>query len=316
MLWLWMMACEPDGGPPPCEGETDGAIQLPDDDGPHGELVETWTWTGHLQDEDGARVGYSLAFTWRGGTLDVAASVSDLAGEQFHHQTDAVSWSGSTDGTIALAVGDQSATGADGLDTLVLSVPGYTLDLVLEGAKPAAIHHGDGHTTYAVGGEAWSYSRTRMLTTGTLGDGPESREVTGLSWFDHEWGDLTAVAEAGVERFSLTLDDGFEILLIDVLDGTEGVSGGSWVDPGCGVVEVATSAARITPIDTWTSQWTGCTYPQTWTVQLLDDLYTVTPEFADQEVGGGTDVGHWQGVATVVGPITGRAAVSLTGYCD
>ncbi len=322
MLWLWTLACAPDTGPPPCTADEGGLVSLPADDGAHVDDQEHWTWSGHVQDDQGAWYGYRVSFdaSWDDGVrrLAVTTHITDEDGESYHYDSaDGDAGALDTVDGFSLALDPARADGGGGLDVLTLSAGPYTLTLQLEEAKPPVLHHGDGHTTYDVGGEAWYYSRTRMLTTGTLARGSESHEVTGRSWFDHRWGSLAASDQIGWDWFTLSLDDGFEYMLFQVrADDATGLTAGSWVDPGCGVVDVAAQAVAITPLDSWTSPWSGCTYPQGWAVQILNELYTLTPLLTDQESGGGGDASAWHGAATVVGPITGRATVGLTGYCD
>lgn len=322
MPWLLLLACAPVDGPPPCESDETGVISLPADDAPHSDPDEEWAWSGHVEDEDGAWYGYSLR--WRVSrdgvqeTTSVQASVTNVEGQTYHYETDTASEDIATGGEgFQLALGSATAHGGDGTDALTLTAGPYTLTLSLEEAKPAAVHHGDGHTSFEVGGETTAYSRTRMLTTGTVRQADNTRSLTGISWFDHQWGDLASVDAAGSDQFALSLADGFEYQLLLVHDdGEPTLTAGSWIDPGCAAIDIDESAVAVTALDTWTSPWSGCTYPQGWTVQILDKLYTLDAELPDQEIVGAGDSSSWQGVATVVGPITGRAAVRLSGYCD
>lgn len=321
MSWFLLLACVPDDGPTPCEPDAAGQVQLPADDAVHDEETEWWYWTGHLSDDDGARYGYELVFFLFGagdtrGSL-VNAAITDIDGQSFRYDAD---WeflapSRPTDG-FAFDQGPGSATGGDGTDTLRLSAGPATLELELESLKPPALHHGDGYTDYAAGGYSWYYSRSRMGATGTLSDSRGTRPVTGTSWFDHQWGQLQDAADVGWDWFALTLDNGEEYMLFQIRDGDDaGLTGGTWMDPGCGVVDISQGAVAITSLGSWTSPWSGCTYPMGWTIQILNELYTVTPVLEDQELVAEADETYWEGAATVVGPITGRAYVELTGYC-
>ncbi len=321
MWMLGLIACAPEEVSPACEPPDDAQITLPADDTVHDEAIEWWYWTGHLRDDDGAAFGFQLTFFLFGasetrGAL-VNTAVTDVEGEAFHYDAD---WqflepTRLEDG-FSFDQGPGRATGGDGSDTLGLDAGPYSLDLDLAALKPPVLHHGDGYTDYDAGGHTWYASRTRMGVTGSLDDGHGDREVTGTAWFDHQWGDLQPIAEAGWDWFALTLDDGREIMLFSVRDGSEAsLVGGTWADPGCGSLDIAADAVDITPLGSWTSPWTGCTYPMGWTVQVLDEVFIVTPVMEDQELVAEGEESYWEGAATVVGPMTGRAYVELTGYC-
>ena len=61
---------------------------------------------------------------------------------------------------------------------------------------------------------------------------------------------------------------------------------------------------------------TGCTYPTTWTIQILDEVYGVDASLDAQEVLLPDGSATWQGLATITGPVGGRATVRRQGYCD
>ncbi len=322
MLWLWMLACNPVENPLPCESEGQDRITLPADDAVHQEDTEWWTWSGHLSDENGSWYGFQLGFflfgTGQTRSVRANAAVTDIDGQAFHHDSGQDSQEPTlTDNGFDFALGSVTALGGDGLDSLSLEAGPTTLDLDLESLKPPVFHHGDGYLEPSAGGYAYHYSRTRMSTTGTLRTSNGSQTVSGHAWFDHQWGDLQPLATSGWDWFALTLEDGREFMLFTVHDGEDTESsGGTWVDPGCGVLEISPEAVHIRSLGTWTSPRSGCTYPMGWSIQVLDEIYTLTPVLEDQELVTEDDQASWKGAATVVGPITGRAIIELTGYCN
>jgi predicted secreted hydrolase len=318
MLWLWLVACNPIETPAACESDDAGLISLPTDDGPHDAITERWSWTGHLQDEDAGQFSFQLAFSETGQTLLVQAAVTDINGQTFHYEVEQDDPENDLERNgYAFDRSLGTIDGEEGNDTLHLETGPYTLDLGLTPYKPPAIHHGDGYADYRAGGFAYYYSRSRMETTGTLRDRSGSRTVTGRSWFDHSWGDDRSISEIGWDWFALSLDDGREYMLFNVRDGEEqGLTAGSWMDPGCGVLDIGAEFVQITALGTWKSPWSDCTYPSGWVIQILDELYTVTPTIEDQEFAPSGIAPTWEGSATVVGPMTGRASIALTGYCQ
>ena len=80
---------------------------------------------------------------------------------------------------------------------------------------------------------------------------------------DHQWGDFE-IDPAGWDWFSLHLDDGTELMLATVRGDEIVKSGlGTFVDTDGAATAVT---AEVTPLDQWTSEATGGTYPIGWTV--------------------------------------------------
>jgi predicted secreted hydrolase len=169
-------------------------------------------------------------------------------------------------------------------------------------------------------------SFTRLATTGriTLPDrGPI--EVSGESWFDHEWSTSALGAGAvGWDWFSLQLGDGQELMYFQIRrdDGSlEPVSGGTLVASDGSVRRLAAADVRIDVLSEWRSPASGSTYPSTWRVRVpaAEIDLRVEPWIADQEM----DVSfvYWEGAVRLAGSSQGRAVegvgyVELTGYAS
>ena len=74
------------------------------------------------------------------------------------------------------------------------------------------LHHDTGLVDLGIAGKTYYYSRTDLETSGTVSVSGDSLPVTGVSWFDHQWGDFTT-AEIGWDWVSLNLDDGSDIMV-------------------------------------------------------------------------------------------------------
>jgi len=188
--------------------------------------------------------------------------------------------------------------------------------VTLDAAKPAVLQHGDGYTDYDFGGNTYYYSRERMTASGTIaiGTGP-AVPVTGVGWFDHQYGDLDTAIDTGWDWFALQLDDQREIMLFIVrTEGEVTFVGGSITDAACMTTEIGPDDFEVTALGSWTRADQTCTYPAGWSVRVFDLDLTVTPVLADQELNTAL-IDYWEGAATVTGEATGRAYVELTGYC-
>jgi predicted secreted hydrolase len=207
----------------------------------------------------------------------------------------------------------QTAKGGGGHDTLHGEAGGWTFDLGLEALKAPVLQNGDGYTDYTFGGYTYYYSRERMAATGTLSDGTTSYPVSGIGWFDHQWGDITKAVTKGWDWFALQLDDQREMMLFIVRDSSAPILvGGSYTDAQC--LTTSVTDAKVTALGQWKSPRTGCTYPSGWTVEAAGMTFTVLPTIADQEVSSATPK-YWEGACLVSGDANGRAYVELNGYC-
>jgi predicted secreted hydrolase len=307
-----------DDAPSACREVPPGKVALPADDGAHPQPVEWWYWTGHLKADDGRWFGFEEVF-FRGKFKGIPSkmahlAVTDVSAGAFHHGAvtglgDLVAPAGGFD----LALGGLGAIGGGGHDHLHGKVDGYELDLDLRALKAPVLQHGTGYTDYPFGGNTYYYSRERMAAAGTLLVDGARRKVSGTAWFDHQYGDLFKTAQIGWDWYAIQLDDHREIMLFVVRDPAGPVLvGGSLSGPGCEQTELR--GYQITPLGTWVSPHTGCSYPMGWRVEVAGTTLELTPVLQDQELFTTHPI-YWEGAATVSGGATGRAYVELTGYC-
>ncbi len=341
-------------------------VVLPRDDGPHERLTEWWYYTGHLTDEQGGAWGFEyVIFRAERGDFPVTwashIALTDETNRTFTYAqrsaigplADRSPRDGSGDPTgfdLAIAgldVGGApgslappwSMVGGGGSDRIAASVgsaeqttsataPAKDLafDLQLTTDRPVALHDRDGWIDFGPAGGSYYYSRTRMQATGTLTYGDRDLQVTGIAWFDHQWGDFIAVGGGGWDWFAVNLDDGTDLTVSVVRDAAQRrvLSYATVVDPDGGTrhVDAAAIVLRETG-QTWTSTRSGATYPAGWSIEIAsEDLsLQLTPTVPDQELDtrATTGVIYWEGSQRVTGtragvPISGRGYVELTGY--
>lgn len=304
-----------------CDAKLTGRVSLPADDAVHTkEPMEWWYWTGHLQAEDGRWFGFEQVF-FRLKILGapghmVHSAITDISGNKFHHFVN------SGPGELPVKafgydfdIAGHTAIGSDGLDKIHSQGEGYSFDLELSSNKRPTYHHGDGYTDYSVGGYTYYYSRERMSTKGVLTLDGSKIPVTGTAWFDHQYGDILKLVTAGWDWFALQLDDGREIMLFIVhKNGQQEVIGASLTDADCVTTEVPPEELKVTPLGSWKSPHTNCTYPAGWDVNVKGMSFQVKPLVDDQEIPNSTPI-YWEGASSVTGSAPGRAYVELTGYC-
>jgi predicted secreted hydrolase len=357
-------------------------ITFPRDDGPHDRLTEWWYYTGHLRAEDGRTFGFeAVVFRAERGSVPVAwaahLALTDEAGSRFYYaqrseigpQVDQSPRDAAgtptgfdlgvaglnpaliTAGTPAVATPWRLA-GSNGTDAIQAALApeeaaaagsAFGLDLSLHALKPPALHQGNGFIDFGPAGSSYYYSRTRLALTGVVTLRGEPIKVTGIAWFDHQWGDFVSVGAGGWDWFAINLDDGTDITLSIVRDATSNplLEYGTLVRPSGEVVNLVsgTDFGVETSFGTWESPHTGVNYPSGWGVVLNGgalisppltsdadpEFLNLEPTVADQELDtrATTGVAYWEGSQLVTGgaggdqgqdTLLGRAYVEITRY--
>lgn len=324
---------------------------FPADQGPHPEYAtEWWYYTGNLTGADGVQYGYQLTFFRSAVSPFLEERPSDLATNQIYMAHFAITDGGARvhrsfdrfsrgAGELAGATGDpryevwledwqatEIEPGVQHLRAQVDSADGpIALDLTLTETR-APILHGDAGLSQKgpeSGNASYYYSLVGLTTTGTLTLGDRTADVTGLSWFDHEFGTSALSGDAvGWDWFSLQLDNGAILMFAQIRSQTgasQTIFEGTLVAPDGSQRSISPADFTLTPTGQWTSPRSGATYPSGWTVtfpELAIDL-TLAPLIPDQEM----DVAftYWEGAVSATGtydgaPVAGRGYVELTGY--
>ena len=228
--------------------ETTGIV-LPADDAVRSDVpVQWWYWTGHLEARDGRRFGFEQCFfvidaaaDFFGSALDdeflrdalsrdvegfqvAHCALTDVAGQTFHSRVDYVlgmprPCDNGFDLRTKWPVADKViASGGDGSDRLHGDVGGCVFDLELVNSPdhPPVLHYGGQRHDFAFGGFVYYYSRPHMIATGTVSIDGETLEVSGVAWFDREFGVLGQLAKQSWQWFAIELDDGRQIMVADI----------------------------------------------------------------------------------------------------
>jgi predicted secreted hydrolase len=325
LLLTLLLACSPDSEMDSadealCPEAPEPTLTLPADDAMHTEDVEWWYWTGHLSDESGREYGFEhvvFVFQVAGAYLATSAhlALTDIEAQEFRYEVEYLHGElpEVLTESFVLEVEDSSAIGADGSDTLQASFSDVSWNLDLEAQGVPMLQHGDGYHDYDAGGYTWYYSRPRIDITGELSIDGDNQAVSGEGWFDHQWGALTDISNAGWDWFAMQLEDGREIMLF-LTSGTDELVGGSIRDGDC-VTEIDPSTLVVSGTEEWTSEATGCSYPQRWELQVEGESFVLESVLEDQEVANSYNT-YWEGAARVSGSGTGKAYIELAGRCD
>ena len=340
-------------------------VVLPRDDGPHDRLTEWWYYTGHLTAADGRRFGFEavvfraergavpaawashLALTDESGERFVYAQRSEIGRQVDRSPRDAARVPTGFDLQVAghnqelVAAGAPvfavpwRLAGSDGTDRIEASLSAeeaaaagasFGLALDLRPLKQAVLHDEDGFVDFGPAGTSYYYSRTRLAAEGELELDGERLQVTGIAWFDHQWGDFVSVGGGGWDWFAINLDDGTDVTISVVRDeaGLRVLGYGTVVDADGGVRHLDDDDFELTAQSQWQSPHTGRVWPSQWTIAIGDLFVSLRPTLLDQELDtrATTGVVYWEGsqVVTAARPLVsdeqigGEAYVEITRY--
>jgi predicted secreted hydrolase len=136
----------------------------------------------------------------------------------------------------------------------------------------------DGYTYY--------YSHPALTTTGSISIGDTAFDITGDTWFDHQWGNFKQCTLAW-NWFSLRLDDGRYIMLFQFLDDDGSplpdLLGASLLDADGRVsFWVGADDVRLTPTRFWTHPEQGAIFALEWIIETPVGTFAVEPVFDNQ----------------------------------
>lgn len=309
--------------PYPAQAYQAKLVKLPADDAPHDLQTEWWYYNGHLETDDGQYFSFHYVVFLDNGLLTLTAvhvSVTDhQTGRRYTDQlrTGGNPSRGSVNG-FNFNFADWEMSGSGGYDVLKIKSTDFMFDLNLTEGKPATFHGGTGLLDFGKAGTSYYYSRTRMPTKGIIKVNGQQFAVSGVSWFDHQWGDFRAT-QLSWSWFSLQLDDGSDIMLYELLDaeGKTLLNSGTLIKNDA-IINLTDSDFSTESLSTWTSQDTLIIYPMGWRVSILRHAIDVTliPEHQESEFDGRmtTHNAYWEGAVNVRGARPGKGFVELGGY--
>ena len=303
-------------------------ILLPEDEGAHDAGIEWWYFNGHLADESAA--GYSFHFVTfqtrpNGGAAGQLLQLSwsdHTKGLYLTSEQAGFSVVPPTPGQFDIQVSNWRMSGDGNEYSLAFRTGVYFLELNATSIKPPALHPKTGLVNLGPAGDTFYYSRTRLDLSGTLTLDGEFRKVKGTAWMDHQWGEFSD-QQVGWDWMSLQLDDGSELMAVQVRNGVGQRPFATYVSQDGTVRHLEESDIKLKPTGAWASPATGTVYPMGWKFDIdpLGLRLSLTPvqekaEFPASRFG---PPAYWEGAVSVQGtlgstPITGRGFVELVGY--
>jgi predicted secreted hydrolase len=307
--------------------------------------TEWWYYTGHLRTADGEEYGYQLTFfqrridegnlfsgpsQWAPQHLYMAHfAISD---KQRKHLTFAekinrphLGIAGADEERMRVWNDDWRAEGLGPYHHLQAAMDEFAINLILVPEKDPVVHGIDGVSQKggSKGNASHYYSFTRLRTDGVLRMRGVAKEVTGMSWMDHEFGSSQlGPTQVGWDWFSVQLDNRTELMvyLLRHADGRiDPHSSGTLVHPDGQAEHLRQEMIEVVALGQWTSPRSGATYPQGWEVRVPQAGLSLrlAPAFPDQELDtkSSTRVVYWEGKVRAEGSHAGQSVVGA-GYVE
>ena len=251
-------------------------VVLPADHGAHpGFGVEWWYTAGTVADRHGRDFFWFATFYSASGFELARVNVVDLRADRIVLSKEYVAPGAPAAGSTALGVGGftlgYQASGSLGSWAVDAPVPGSgELRLTLTPERPYVLNGPNGIVTEGMGVDSAYYSDQRLAAKGTLALGTRQSTVRGLGWFDHQWVNFGANANAWHWNwFGCQLHDGTDMMLYQFITpaGTPTGVQGSTVDTHGAVTHPQTFT--ITPLTpTITPAGATGTYPLRWSLDV------------------------------------------------
>jgi predicted secreted hydrolase len=322
---------------------------FPRDHGAHPNFKsEWWYFTGNLKEKGTGRpFGYQLTIFRQGVQIHPAQknskwavrdfyfghfTISDIEKNEFHVaekvSRGALDEADADTDRMDVNLGKWDIVQVEELDNvirLVANAPDMELALEAHPSKPPALEgiNGLSQKSSGAGNASYYYSFPRLDTNGGLTLAGKTYDVSGLSWFDHEFSTSSlGPDEVGWDWFCIQLGNNEDIMLYALRDKSGAIdpaSEGTWIKADGTTERLMPGSFTIAKQGTWKSPHSGATYPAGWHVTIPGhraDL-TVTPAMADQELNLSKmgKLAYWEGACTITGHI-GDADVKGVGYTE
>jgi predicted secreted hydrolase len=329
----------PPASPVPSSPADPLPVVFPRDDGPHSRLTEWWYYTGHLATAAGRRFGFEavifraersavpvawashLALTDEQGNVFRYAQRSEVGPQVDRSPRDATGTPTGFDlqvaglspaliaaGSAPFADAPWQLSGAGGTDHIEAALTAdeaaaadaqFGIELDLREQKAPALHDEDGFVDFGPAGSSYYYSRTRMAAEGAITLDGQTLPVTGIAWFDHQWGDFVSVGGGGWDWFAINLEDGTDITVSSVLDADRNpiLAYGTLVDADGTIHHLPADEISVYPGEPWRSAKTGYTWRPGGSLGARDLNISLVPTVQDQELDtrATTGVVYWEG---------------------
>jgi len=319
-------------------------FRFPRDHGEHPDYRnEWWYFTGNLESASGHRFGYQVTFfrfslqpppedrppsAWAGNPVWMAhVALTDATAKEHRAEERLIrsgpGLAGAETEPLRIWLQDwQLQAGDAGYPwQLKIDAAGFALQLELQPTVGVVLQgdRGLSRKSAQAGNASYYYSLPRMQSSGTITVDGETHRVSGLSWFDREWGtSALAPDQAGWDWFSLQLGSGENLMFYNLRHKSgesDRYSAGSLVGTDGVKQPLGLEDVELTPLDWWEGP-NGNRYPVAWSLRLKRQQRTLIVRAVLPEQEMDLSVRYWEGAVDVVenGLPVGRGYMELTGY--
>jgi len=302
---------------------------------------EWWYFTGNLKDINQQEFGYQFTIfrfdnyegnsisSWSASDIYLGhLAISDINNSEYIHKE------------IFFRKSDLGLAGSD-IDNNKIWISNWTiefdgndvhlyarqdeiiLDLILNSSSTPILHGNKGYSKKGAdrSNASYYYSVTDYETTGEIVIDKSVYEVTGNSWYDHEWSSGVLPKNViGWDWFSITFSDSSQLMMYQ-LRNTEGLptdfSAGTFIDKNNKVTSLKEDQFKLSPVKYWESEATTIDYPLEWEIEIaeLDISIRIIPKINKQEFN--STITYWEGAIDILSEnnsLLGEGYMELTGY--
>jgi predicted secreted hydrolase len=303
--------------------ENNSKIKLPRDDAPHQAKIEWWYYNGHLTSESGKQFSFhDTVFLVNSMTSHIVSHVSlndHQTGKYFTHQLrSGGNPSVNTVSRFEFKQGDWLMAGGNGKDRLKIITQDFSFDLDVISTLPPVLYGDGGIISLGSAGSSYYYSRQRMAVSGTVTTGDKTEKVTGISWFDHQWGDFS-VGQLSWDWFSLQLENDMTAMIYQLRDKSD--------QPVLYMASITQNGATellrdneftLIPGEKWLSKKTGLSYPLEWKISIPKKNINITTRSIIKNCEFNARLTtyniYWEGAIEIQGTHNGQGFMELSGY--
>jgi predicted secreted hydrolase len=316
-------------------------IKFPEDESVHDYIIEWWYFNGHLKDKHGneysfmdclfkvdvekVKIPFLSKIPFKTSYFSHSL-VSDLKNKSFNHRITPLSLvSDDSFSKPLLCINYINPTVRNSytncviekIDKSVYQLKNEDIDLKLTSTKEPLLEGGEGYldlhskTTYY-------YSLTNLRTEGRIKIKNKWIDITGKSWMDHQWADVSYSKDRW-DWFSVQLDNDTEIVCCVYDDGKVKTCFAdiSYTDNS----QEHYKEIEVIPLEKyWTSPKSKAVYPLTWKIKIpaKNIELNLTTKIDNQEMLFGS-INYWEGPLRVEGnfdgkKVTGVGFMELVGY--
>ena len=311
--------------------DPDYTLNFPADHAPHPDFrIEWWYLTANLRGEDGREYGVQWTLFrsalapreapgWQSPQLWMGNAA--LTTPDRHFVAERLARGGIGQAGVTLSpfdawIDDWRMTGSNDLSDLSLSASGtdFAYDLRLKATGPLVLHGDNGYSVKSAAGQAsYYYSQPAYAITGILmlPEGPVT--VTGSGWLDREWSSQPLAADqTGWDWFSLSFEDGNQMMGFALRGGDGAFVSGTWITPQGVASPIPAGALQLGPLEY--ARVAGRQIPVRWRVRLPDKGLDVEISALNDQAWMDTVFPYWEGPVRVTGTRMGRGYLEMTGY--